>query len=251
MNTTLMNDNHSSFTSRAALGRKSARAAFTMIEMITVIGIVGLLLTITVLTARGVLGQAKVRQCKQVLDSLDSLLTTYQTEYGSMPPLDEMYVMPKSNENGKIRPEPAGFIELVRGLGTADQILASLPVDTLLPRNVYYSTDPSDDDYEDSAQGRGLGIFAGTVNANDERLTVIDPWGIEFVYVHPRNLEATVGDGVSGFAGYGIPSNERPYFVSAGPDLTFYQDDEDVASDDQTRKDNVYSYEAVARPDRE
>jgi hypothetical protein len=119
---------------------------------------------------------------------------------------------------------------------------------------VYYWTNPDkdkDDGYDDSMFGRGVEIYAGKLNAVDPRLTVIDPWGIEIIYVHPRNLKATVGDGVPGFAGYGIPSNERPYFVSAGSDRIFYDDDEQIASEDKTRKDNVYSYESVARPDRE
>jgi len=87
------------------------RRGFTMIEMMVVIGLIGLLLTITVMVTQGVVGQSKVRQCRELLAGLDSLLTEYESEYGSMPSFDSnLFSEPNNGEAGEVRPEVATFL---------------------------------------------------------------------------------------------------------------------------------------------
>jgi len=218
------------------------RRAFTIIEMMMVIALVGLLLTITVMVTQGLVGQSKVRQCEEIMAALDSLLTEYESEFGSMPPFDASdFDEPKNGDAGEVRPEVSVFLEQVRGLKGADRILAGLPTQFLSERYEYYSNVGAN------------AIFAGSIsNSNDIRLTISDPWGIEILYIHPRDKRATVGKNAPrNFAGYGTPANDRPYFVSAGPDRIFYDENKDRPSEDLTRKDNIYSYEAVERPEQE
>jgi len=226
----------------------SGRWGFTLIEMMVVIGLVGLLLTITVMVTQGVVGQSKIRQCRELLAGLDSLITEYESEYGSMPSFDkDLFSQPIGGEAGVVRPEVATFLEQVHGLAGADRIIAGWPTQYLMKRHDYYG------------QVGGSAIFAGTIDdrnpldknsKNDDRLTLADPWGMEILYIHPRDKEATVGKNApDNFAGYGTPANDRPYFISAGPDRIFYDKDITVPNEDSHRKDNVYSYEGVARPD--
>ncbi len=220
--------------------RVMARPAFTLIEMLVVISVVTILLTITIVVGVGVIGQSKVRQCKSLLQTLDSLLTEYDAELQSMPAYDrDDYFEPEGGQAGDVRPESAVFISQVRGYVGADRILSAMPTEFLVERSEYY----------DGVTIRGEASLLGSIRETDLRLTVVDPWGTEIVYVHPRNKRAALGDGQSSFDGYGNPANERPYFLSAGPDQKFYNPDEGVPTNDIARKDNVFSYESVNRPE--
>lgn len=219
---------------------------FTLIEMMTVVGLIGLLLTITIMVTSGVIGQSKVRQCEILMKALDALLDEYESARGSMPPFDpNSYNEPRNGDAGVVRPEVSTFLVQVTGYDSANRILAGLPTDVVQTRWEYYG------------QTGLVAAFAGEIDArnpddpsaaNDDRLTFVDPWGIEILYIHPRDKRATIGDGEGNFAGYGRPANERPYFVSAGPDMIFYDEDADSPGTDVTRKDDIYSYSAVDRP---
>jgi len=222
--------------------------AFTLIEMMVVIGLIGLLLTITVMVTQGVVGQSKVRQCRELLGGLDSLLTEYESEYGSMPSFDSsLFSQPTGGEAGEVRPEVATFLEQVHGLAGADRIISGWPTQYLLKRNVYYG------------QVGANQLFTGLIDdknpldtnaPHDDRLTLVDPWGTEILYIHPRDKMATVGKNApNNFAGYGTPVNDRPYFISAGPDRIFYDKNMTDPTEDNHRKDNIYSYDGVERPE--
>jgi len=225
------------------LGAPNRRAGFTLIEMLVVIGIIVLLLSITVIVGQGVIAQSQRRQCEELMAALDSLVTEYEADYHSMPPFDQsLFDQPNGGTAGDVRPEVAVFLEQVRGLKGAERIISGLPTQYLRKRGEYYV----------EMYSKGQGGRVGRIQSDDDiRITLIDPWGIEILYVHPRDKNATVGASESGFAGYGTPANERPYFVSAGPDRTFYNEDEIDPTKDITRKDNIYSYEAVSRPEDE
>ena len=67
--------------------------------------------------------------------------------------------------------------------------------------------------------------YAGRVSS-DDRASVRDPWGMEILYIHPTE------ENEKAFEAFGKPLNERPYFMSAGPDGEY-----------ETLDDNIYSYE--------
>ena len=227
----------------------SVRRGFTLIEMMVVIGLVGLLLTITIMVTQGVVAQSKVRQCRELLAGLDSLITEYESEYGSMPSFNkDLFSQPKDGESGEVRPEVATFLEQVHGLAGADRIIAGWPTQYLMKRNDYYGQVGTNSIFAGSIDDRNP-LDANSPNG-DDRLTLADPWGMEILYIHPRDKMATIGKNAPhNFAGYGTPVNDRPYFISAGPDRIFYDKDITVANEDSHRKDNIYSYEGVERPE--
>ncbi len=224
--------------------RRVLRPGFTLLETIVVIGLILILVTLTTLVGTSVTRQAKVRQCTQQLEALDSMLSEYQAEYDAMPPyIEDSYFPPNGYSlGGEIRPEVAVFIDLVRGLGSVDKMLAAIPPETLMERGEMY---------ESATNQKGIGMFSGSLDFVDTRLTIRDPWGMEILYIDPQNSEATTGESVSDYAGYGIPAARRPYFMSAGPDHIYYDEDTADAKLDATRKDNIYSYQTVNRPDAE
>jgi len=221
-----------------------SKRGFTLLETIVVIGLILILVTLTTLVGTSVTRQAKVRQCTQQLDALDSMLSEYQAEYDAMPPYSEDSYFPPNGYTlgGEVRPEVAVFIDLVRGLGSVDNMLAAIPPDTLMERGEMY---------ESAINQKGIGMFSGSLDFVDTRLTIRDPWGMEILYIDSQNIEATTGEGVSDYSGYGIPAARRPYFMSAGPDRIYYDEDTADAKSDATRKDNIYSYQTVNRPDAE
>lgn len=214
-----------------------------MVEILVAVGIIGVLITLTILVGKGVIEQAKVRQTRDVLRVLDSLLTEYQVEYGSMPPYtsdasgsDNPYVYRPPTGNSEqdpdaVFPEVAVFLAQVRGTKGGDPILASMSTDSLMERTKLY----------DTARSGGLNSFCGSVDEPADltpaRLSIADAWGMEILYIHPDNSEATEGSGAGDFRGYGRAAAKRPYFMSAGPDFRY-----------DTLEDNVYSLDTVEKP---
>lgn len=197
------------------ISRAGSRPAFSLIEMMIVIGLVVLLAVITVVVGRSVVGKAKVDQCRQVLQTLDATLTEYQAERGGIPPFQVRAYMPPSGigaSEARVRREIAVYLEQVQGFTGIDKQLATIDSSFLVKRQQIY-TDLAGYPY------------AGRVSS-DDRASVRDPWGMEILYIHPTE------ENEKAFEAFGKPLNERPYFMSAGPDGEY-----------ETLDDNIYSYE--------
>lgn len=199
---------------------RSSHRGFTLAELLIVIAIIGLLVTMTVLVGRSVVGKGKIDQAQQIMLVLDQALSEYQAETGSIPAFREDDYNPPTGVPGRerdIRKEVAVFIGQAKGYSTIDKMLGAIDSQFLVKRNAIYA------DLIDHA-------YAGTISVDDDRPSVRDPWGMEILYIHPHR------DNEDAFELLGRPVNDRPYFVSAGPDLLYH-----------TIEDNIYSYEAVDR----
>lgn len=205
-----------------------------------VIGLIGVLVTLGIVIGRGQISQAKVRQTVQMMEVLDQLLTEYQSEYGSLPIFDEreFYGARNVDYGGRMRPEVAVFLAQVKGLN--DSLLGTLPPEFLMSRVNYFGL----------SDGRGGWRGDYPNNEPEGRITLTDAWGLEIVYIHPDAEDPN--DDRDPVDLFGTPINDRPYFVSAGPDNEFYTRglEEDPAND-PARKDNIYSDRAVERPEEE
>ncbi|MBL1217278.1 MAG: hypothetical protein D8M59_07245 [Planctomycetes bacterium] len=225
--------------------------AFTMIEMLVVIGLVVVLGSLTLVIGSAIISQGKARNTEAILANLDAALTEYEAETGSNPMWTgkgsdvsnkrRMY-QPASgySRGGTIRPEVAVFLADAKGIEGVDNIIRAIPPDRLMQRVDLYEQLRLD----------GVESIAGMVPATDTRLTVCDAWGMEILYVHPRNTEQnpdiSVGDGAAEV--YGATVNNRPYFMSAGADLLYANQLTDDDRDDKAAWDNLYSYEVPDRP---
>ena len=227
-----------------------------MVEMMVVIGVIALLGAITLAIGTSVIRNGKVRQTQQVLTTLDAVLEEYMAEYGGIPPFDRnAFNEPKEmNEGGTVRPEVAAFLVEAQGLDGATRQIAAIPEQVLVPR--FTPRDPKKPNKNDpdpnSLFGRALAAnmtnYTGVLDDWDVRPTVCDAWGMEILFIHPEDTEAVSGLTMGGteFNGYGRPANNRPYFLSAGPDRRYYHL---VGGDTvQGMADNLYSYAAVERP---
>jgi len=217
-------------TMRAAVShpRHHAVRAFSLIEMLIVIGLVVLLASITVVVGRSVIAKAKIDQCRQILQTLDATLTEYQADKGAIPPFVARAYLPPLRSQNEPSPAPnrrlwreiAVYLEQVKGYSGIDKQLGTIDATFLVERLQIY------DDLE------GYGYAGGHVEPTDDPRwllpSVRDPWGMEILYIHPH------ADNENSFRVFGKPLNERPYFMSAGPDGVY-----------ETLEDNVYSYEVV------
>lgn len=219
---------------------------FTMIEMMVVVGLIAVLIAVSFTVGRGVITSQKRQQTEAIVLNLNAMLDEYINEYGAVPPYtgaitrqDDPTAYREAtgfDRGGEVRPEAAVFIAQARGLEGVNKALAAIPEQFLANRNELYSR----------IDGDGLTPFAGTVDSRDNRLTVADSWGMEILYIHPDNEEATIGEGVTGFGGYGQPSSGKPYFMSAGPDRLYYRGDSDSARE-AGLEDNIYSQQGLGQ----
>jgi len=193
---------------------------FSLIEMLIVIALVVVLAGLTVVVGRGVVAKAKVDQCRQLLLTLDATLTEYQADKGAIPPFVRRAYLPPTGQGTADRRtwrEVAVYIEQVKGYAGIDKQLGTIDASFLVKREQIY---------KDLAGYP----YAGQVAA-DPRPSVRDPWGMEILYIHPSE------DNEDSFRLFGTPLNERPYFMSAGPDGEY-----------ETLEDNLYSYEVKKPP---
>ncbi len=199
---------------------RSTPAGFTLVEMLIVILLVVVLAGLTVVVGRGVIAKSKVDQCRQLLLTLDATLTEYQADKGAIPPFVRRAYIPPTGQGSPDRRtwrEVAVYIEQVQGYAGIDKQLGTIDASFLVKRQQIY------------ADLAGY-PYAGRVT-EDERPSVRDPWGLEILYIHPH------ADNEDTFRVFGTPVNERPYFMSAGPDGVY-----------ETLEDNLYSYEVRKPP---
>lgn len=195
------------------------RGGFSLVEMLMVIALVVVLAGLTVVVGRSVVAKSKIDQCRQILQALDATLTEYQAEKGAIPPFVRRAYLPPRGTGGPDRRtwrEVAVYLEQVKGYTGIDKQLGTIDASFLVKREQIY-TDLAGYPY------------AGTVT-DDPRPSVRDPWGMEILYIHPT------AENEDAFRTFGKALNERPYFMSAGPDGEY-----------ETVGDNLYSYE-VEKP---
>lgn len=218
--------------------------AFTLMELMIVIGLVIVLTSLTIVVGKSVIGQGKIRHTEVILQNLDSILTEYEAEIGSMPTWNpDAYIEAgkfTTSGGGIVRPEAAVLIAEVRGITGVDNILKAIPPDNVVPRNQIYENLVHEGTYTSSDINNNISA--------DNRLSVTDAWGMEILYVHPNDTVAVTGEGIDNFDGYGTPVSNRPYFISAGPNMLFAEQLSPDTRDDDAAWDNLYSYEVPDRP---
>ncbi len=211
----------------------SARGGFTLVELLVVLVVILILVAIVVFTAPAIITGQQEKQTEAVLASLDRALQEYEATQGRYPALtetllelfdasdtDALSACPIESTNDEpLLPDAWLFLEPASGFGSVDEVLSGVP-----------------------------GSFARTTIVEvggDEVATrqMLDAWGNAVLYVHPSNASAQ--------ALYGRCPNQRPYFMSAGPDGKYGLGSETGDSNAMTSElaeralgfleDNVYS----------
>jgi|GEM_PF-1350240 len=241
---------------RQAISRRTLRpdgaAAFTLIELLIVITIISILISITIGVGFSVVQNQGRATTVGVLKALDGALDEFiaetgvvpryiSTAYARMPGLD---IEPGDRENlddtgtgdfafsdflGRMhprRPDASVFLSQTLGYGKVDSILQAVPSRFV----VLTIPNKSVNDCESASGAPGSNDIVDC----DTTPSIIDAWGDPawgtqngamngpyfptaaqqlIYYVHPSNRLAR--------ALYGDTSNDRPYFLSAGPDKLY------------------------------
>lgn len=269
--------------------RHSSRA-FTLVELLVVLVVILILVTLVVGVGSAVLRNQKVTATKGVLSALDRSLEEYIAERGDIPKYDaEQYIGTPgptlSTSGGGVWPwstDPTGpedykgvdhvrrpvtsvFLEQTSGFGAIDEIIGGVSPDFIFQSVVSYpdgsgsyETRPApvladswaNDDWSyiaprnQSASGCPMGdpVFDNNDDCTPD-WDIIGPNGNQLIYyVHPSNRLAQDL--------FGKCRNNRPYFMSAGPDKLYglggdYQDVGEITDEElgEALDDNIYSYE--------
>jgi type II secretory pathway pseudopilin PulG len=221
--------------------------AFTLLEVLIAVSVIVILIAAVFGVGQQVITRQKIDQTKGVLSSLDRALEEYRIEARVMPSfrtdayLDGLWrdeaggTSPVVNEStgqtflGGVAqyrgedfawlPNAAYFLFVAEGYQNIDSIVAGIP-----------------DRFSETIQLR-TGVF---------RTQIIDAWDNPIIFVSPDNPLAQ--------AIFGECPNDRPYFMSAGPDGKYgYIEEVDQIGlnlDEQRqrirsfREDNIYSVKA-------
>lgn len=187
------------------------RTGFTLIEVLIAIAVIIILIAAIFAVGQQVITRQKVSQAQGVLASLDRALQEYQIENRSFPRIiaqqyeqglwrsannntspvvndqtGQTFVGGIANYRGEPRPwlpNAAYFLFLSQGYENIDAIIAGIP----------------------SQFSRTIQI-----SSSEFRTQIIDPWGNPVLFITPDNPLAQ--------AIFGACPNDRPYFLSAGPD---------------------------------
>lgn len=262
------------FTPRVTDRSRAARG-FTLIELLVVLGVIGILVTLSITVGFRVLEGGKERVARDTMRLLDNALTTWTTDKESKFPSYLEGEPTSFVPGGPERPNKYAIIDGVdRDSGRLTPTLAmflviarqSPSVETMVKQQLdpkYLATSPP--------------VFGseGITNIEWDGLTIADPWGRAYRFVHPawhggygefvippesgggtgNRSPRTVPNGTNTStydfirsysyddprfegkesADEGLCPGSRPYFYSAGPD-----------GDAGTRGDNIYL--ETARP---
>ena len=202
------------------------RRGFSLVEMLATVAALVILLGLMVSLARYVRRQASDELTKQLLSQLDALMGQYEARYHTVPAVPAFVPgMQREGERGGRR---------VGETNAATQASPPRPVaksPLLLPAD---DTLPDEQTLQDNALANNRGFvqalrvearrrpaaFAALPTSFFEDGSVSDAWGTPIVFMpalHPA---------------VGMALENRPFFLSAGPDRQF-----------RTLEDNVYSYE--------
>ena len=240
--------------------KPTLRQAFTLIEMLIVISIIGLLAALTLGISSSVMRNSEIRQTENALKVLSMAMQEWELEMGRSVTfkgvLDEtdfgMYDIDMSG--GSIGYPGFG------GQGVENDIMAQ----EMKVRNVTLVDVLSD---VESSKNVLAKIETDLLSKDTSGMFVIDPWGNPLGIVFPGKYFADVFPSGNMFAqdssgdltvrddvedGLGSCINQRPYFVSAGPDglwgYRFQAGDGPISSDPASMAlwnatlDNIYSY---------
>lgn len=238
--------------------RNNPRRAFTLLELLIVIVVIAIVASILFLAGSGLVRRGQARATENTLITLDRVLDVYMIERGAVPPYnpDNYIGTPGDNNalssganipgNHPARPDAAVFLNQAIGYAEVDTLIESIPIEFVRSRL--------------ERNGDPVGVEAPSVvdawaepgwpdNPNDPDDLFPVQYQQVIYFIHPDNQLAQ--------ALYGRCRNERPYFMSAGPDRTYafinepynnIQIEADSASGDLVRKllqdaldDNIYS----------
>lgn len=194
--------------------------AFTLIEMLVVLAVVAVLASLLFIAGAAVTSRQKIRATQNVLITLDRILDVYMLERGTIPPYNpDQYVGTPGQNNGiqsfggrehSARPDAAVFLAQAAGYGEVDTLIQSIPNEFVrsrpLPNNNTQGVNaPS---IVDSWAEPGWPVDP----ENQNRRYPVQYQQVIY-FVHPENMLAQ--------ALFGRCRNNRPYFMSAGPDRTY------------------------------
>lgn len=239
----------------ARLGRR----AFSLLELMIVVAIIVILVSLTLAVITPVLLKNEERVTKNVLAQLDAAVVEFETS------VQRRVTFPNSNAEGSA----AGTVWDIPFTPTFPVAPAAPFNNVTLNQTRYVRTSKLLELLGQESKARDILAKIPTTNfGNIKKATnppeymdakgVVDAWGTPIVAVFPgrewrptdpasllKDFDGTIRsaseDGTTpATSGWGICRNKMILFVSAGPDLSFY--DVTGTSDDE-RKDNIYSYE--------
>lgn len=207
-----------------------ARRGFTLIELMVVIGIIALLIGVSLAVGPKVLDGQRVAATKNVLASLDRMLDEVVDSTGGVPPYNPIdyagvpgaLLAPRpdspptgpeeygDNDGEHVRFPAAGvFVNQAQGVSQAEAILAGVAPKFI----VTAQREPAEPDADDVVQPFVPNVLDAWATRTEWEAPYAQLSNTLILYVHPRNLLAQ--------RLYGRCVNDRPYFMSAGPDRLY------------------------------
>ena len=198
------------------------RRAFSLIEMLATVAALVILLGLMVSLARYVRKQASDQLTKQLLAQLDTVVRQYQGRYKTLPAVPPFVPGVAATQPAIPAAQQGGTAAAAIGLPVAPMLPPAddaLPEESALQQNARLNNRAIVSALRVEARRFPL-EFAALPQAFFEGDTLLDAWGTPLVFMpalHPA---------------VGMAMENRPFFLSAGPDRQF-----------RTLEDNLYSYE--------
>lgn len=212
------------------------RRGFTLIELLVVIGIISLLIGVSLAIGPRVLDGQRTAATKNVVASLDRMLDEVVDTAGGVPPYNpfdyagvpgaRLAPRPDSpptgpeefgeNDGEHVRFPAAGvFINQAQGVPQAEAILAGIAPKFIVTtqRDAAMETGPAEPGAEEPVEPFIPNILDAWATRTEWEAPYAQLSNTLVLYVHPRNLLAQ--------RLYGRCVNDRPYFMSAGPDRLY------------------------------
>lgn len=197
------------------------RNAFTLVELLIAIVVIVILASLVFIAGTAVTQRQRVRVTENLLITLDRVLDVYMLERGALPPYNpDDYIGTPGESNGltslqgvignhPARPDAAVFLAQATGYGEVDDIIQSIPNDFVRRRQ--FNNQVIGADMPSIVDSWAQPGWPEDPN-NPTRPFPVDYQQVIY-FVHPQNTVAQ--------ALFGRCRNDRPYFMSAGPDRTY------------------------------